>query len=107
MRERVIETLRKAASEFINLESNRRSMITVTKVTVDRRGGRAYVFVSVLPEKDTHAATDFLNRQRDEFRQYLKKNTRLHMLPRIIFMADPVIGGTIEPVAQDTPEEEE
>jgi len=96
MRERVLEALQKAASEFINRESNRRSMITVTKVLLDKRGRRVDIFVSVFPEKDTHAATDFLNRQRSEFREYLKKHVRLHTIPTITFLADPVIGGTIE-----------
>lgn len=98
MREKMIEALHKAASEFINRESNRRSMITVTKVSLDRRGKSAEIFVSVFPEKDTAAATDFLNRQRREFSDYLKKHLRVHSLPHVEFLADPVIGGTIEEV---------
>lgn len=102
MKERITEVLKVAASEFINRESNRRSMITVTKVALERRGAHADIFVSVFPEKDTHAATDFLNRNRDEFRDYLKKHTRLARLPRVAFHADPVIGGTIEEVETTT-----
>jgi len=98
MKERAIEALKKAASEFINKESNRRSMITVTAVEMDRRGRRARIFISVFPEKDTYAATDFLNRQRNEFREYIKKHIRLRAIPSVQFLADPVIGGTIEPV---------
>lgn len=98
MRQRLVEAISHAASEFINRESNRRSMITVTKVVLDKRGKRADIFVSVFPEKDTHAATDFLNRQRNEFREYLKTHTRLHTLPYATFFADPVVGGTIEEV---------
>lgn len=98
MRERLTEELKKVAAEFINRESNRRSMITVTKVTLDRRGARADIFVSVFPEKDTHAATDFLNRRRDDFHAFLKKHTRLARLPRVAFLADPVIGGTIKEI---------
>lgn len=105
MKERMIEAVKKAASEFINRESNRRSMITVTQVHFDARRKRADIFVSVFPEKDTHAATDFLNRQRSEFREYLKKHTRLHVLPRVMFLADPVIGGTIEECAIEPAEE--
>lgn len=95
MKERALAALKQAASEFINRESNRRSMITVTKVVLDRRGSRVDIFVSVFPEKDTHAATDFLNRRRDDFYAFLKKNTRLARLPRATFHADPVIGGTL------------
>jgi len=98
MKERLIEALKKAASEFINRESNRRSMITVTKVEVHARGSLVDIFVSVFPETGTHAATDFLNRNRDEFKQYLKKHVSLKNIPRVRFHADPVIGGTIEPI---------
>lgn len=100
MRARVVAILKEAASEFINRESNRSSMITVTGVALDRRGGQANIFVSVFPEKNTHAATDFLNRQTDAFHMYLKKHTRLARLPRVRFLADPVIGGTIEEVGE-------
>lgn len=96
MRERAVEALKKAASEFINRESNRRSMITVTNVEMDPRGSRANIFVSVFPETETQAATEFLNRQRNEFRMYIKKHVSLRSLPRVTFLADPVIGGTIE-----------
>lgn len=95
MRERAIEALRKAASEFINRESNRQSMITVTSIRLDKGGKRAEVYVSVFPEKDTFAATEFLNRKRDEFRAYIKKRIRMRVIPSVRFLADPVIGGTL------------
>lgn len=101
MQERVISIIKKLASEFINRESNRRSMITVTNVTYDRRSRRTNIFVSVYPEKDTRAAVEFLNRQRDEFRAYLKQHSTLSGLPRTIFLADPVIGGTITPIEKE------
>lgn len=98
MKERAVEELRKAASEFINRESNRRSMITVTGAALDRRGAEADIFVSVFPESGTHAATDFLNRNRDEFKRYLKQHLSLRIIPRVRFLADPVVGGTIKPL---------
>lgn len=98
MKERAISIIKKLASEFINRESNRSSMITVTGVNYDARTRRTEIFVSVYPEKNTRAAVEFLNRQRDEFRSYLKKNSKLAALPRTVFLADPVIGGTIEEV---------
>lgn len=98
MKERLAEALKKAASEFINRESNRRSMITVTKVGLDKRGTLVDIYVSVFPESGTQAATEFLNRNRDEFKRYLKQHISLRTVPRVRFLADPVIGGTIEPV---------
>lgn len=98
MKERAISIIKKLASEFINRESNRSSMITVTGVQYDSRSKRTQIFVSVYPEKNTRAAVEFLNRQRDEFRAYLKKNSKLAALPRTMFLPDPVVGGTIEEV---------
>ena len=100
MKERALSALKKAASEFINLESNRSSLITVTNVMMDKRGSKGEIYISVFPEKDTRAAVEFLNRQRNEFRSFLKKQISLRSLPKIIFMADPNIGGTIVEVEQ-------
>ena len=97
MKERAEEVLVQAASEFINRESNRNSMITVTNVETRNRSKHVTVFVSVFPEKETRAACDFLNRKRNEFREYLKKHTRFHPLPIVTFLPSPVVGGVIEP----------
>lgn len=96
MKDRVISIIQKLASEFINRESNRQSLITVTSVQFNPKNKRAEIFVSVYPERNTRAAVEFLNRKRDDFRDYLKKHSKLKMLPRAQFLADPVIGGTIE-----------
>ena len=85
-----------AASEYINRESNRRSMITVTDVHIGQREKRVIIFVSVFPETETRAACDFLNRKRSEFREYLKKNTRLRSLPIVEFLPSPQLGGIVE-----------
>ncbi|XKT74182.1 MAG: ribosome-binding factor A [Patescibacteria group bacterium UBA2163] len=92
MKERAAEALKKAASDFINRESNRQTMITVTGVQVDQRGC-ANIFISAFPETGLHAATDFLNRNRDEFKRYLKKSVSLKYLPRVKFLPDPHLGG--------------
>lgn len=97
MHERAEESLQKAVSEFINRESNRRSMITVTGAALDRRGAHANVFISVFPEKDLRGALDFLNRNRDELKRYLKAHMALRAIPRVRFLPDPVLGGSIEP----------
>lgn len=96
MRGRVLEAIRQAASEFINRESNRTSMITVTRVEMDYRGLAVEIYISVYPDKDLHAATDFLNRKRDAFKEYLKKAMKIRAIPRITFLAEPNIGKPVE-----------
>ncbi|MDO8523619.1 MAG: ribosome-binding factor A [bacterium] len=90
--DRVASAVHTAAAEFINRESNRRSLITVMRVTLSPDEKRAHVFVSVYPAKDTAAAMDFLSRQHDAFMTYLKKTVKLHLLPHVSFLPDPEMG---------------
>ena len=100
MQERVESIIKKLVSEFINRESNRTSLITVTRVEYDKSTRRTNIFISTFPEKDTRAAVEFLNRRREDLRMYFKKHSKLAGLPRIMFLPDPVIGGTIEEVVE-------
>jgi ribosome-binding factor A len=90
--DRLASALHTVAAEFINRESNRKSLITVTHVDWPEGEKQARVFVSVFPQKDTHAAMDFLKRQHDHFMSYLKKSVKLHMLPYVSFLPDPAMG---------------
>lgn len=94
--ERFISALSAAAAQFINRESNRRSLITVTKVHITDGGKTAQIFVSVLPKEQTHAVADFLSRQRQEFLVFLKTQARLHTVPRVTFLPDPDMGESVE-----------
>lgn len=89
--ERLISAIHTAAAEFINRESNRRSLVTVTRVTFSDEKN-AQIFVSVYPQKDTAAVIDFLGRQKDEFLAFVKKTVKLHFIPRMTFLADPDMG---------------
>lgn len=99
MKERTESEIAKIVSAFINRESNRQSLITVTRVHFDEHTKRCDVFVSAYPEQATHAAVEFLNRKRNDVRLYFKKHSKLSGLPRISFVADPTIGGPIEEAA--------
>lgn len=92
MRERLVEALAKAAAEFISRESNRRSLITVTRTALDRKGLHATVYISVYPDKDTRAATEFLDRKRDEFKEFLKSKIQVRAIPRVRFLPEPNTG---------------
>ncbi|MBI3573675.1 ribosome-binding factor A [Candidatus Kaiserbacteria bacterium] len=90
--DRLASALHTAAAEFINRESNRRSLITVTRVEWPEGERGARVFISVFPQKNTHAAMDFLTRQHDAFMAFLKKSVKLHVLPYVTFLPDPEMG---------------
>ncbi len=84
-----------AAAEFVSRESNRTSLITVTRVQVDDHTLHAHIYVSIYPEAQAKNALEFLKRVQPDFRDYIKKNVRMHMLPHMTFLQDPNIGGFV------------
>ncbi|MEY2640645.1 MAG: hypothetical protein RL150_38 [Candidatus Parcubacteria bacterium] len=86
--EKAREVVREAIASFIERESNRNSMITVTSLDHSPDFKRVTVFVTVFPEHAEQAALDFLKRQRSEAREYLKKYTRLARIPFLDFAID-------------------
>ncbi len=90
--ERLLSSLSQAVAEFISRESNRSSLITVTRVELVNHDSLARVFVSVLPAEQSHAAIDFLTRQEREARDFLKKRIQMRVLPKVVFQLDPDMG---------------
>lgn len=86
---RVVEIVAHLAAEFIARESNGTSLITATRADLSANAERATVFVTVFPDSAVPQALDFLNRNADGFREYLKAHARLRDLPRIAFAEDP------------------
>ncbi len=90
---KVQSALEHAVADFVNRESNRRSLITVTRVQVDDRGLHARVFVSVYPDSQAKAALDFLSRTTEDLRTFVKSHVSMHTVPHFIYQQDPNIAG--------------
>ena len=86
-KERIAEIIAREAAQFIAREANSDPLITVVRAEGSSGGDRVRVFVSVLPEERTQAALSFLERHRETFSDYLKKNVRMR-LPRVTFLLD-------------------
>jgi len=86
--ERAADLIKEAASEFIQRESNRNSMITVTNTAFSTDFKKVSIFVTVFPEQQEVAAIDFLKRNRRDFKEYLKSHTRLKRIPLVDFDLD-------------------
>ncbi|MFZ1987514.1 MAG: ribosome-binding factor A [Minisyncoccia bacterium] len=86
--QRAEEMLTHAAAEFIVRQSNGTSLITATRTEIKEKGRKAIVYVTVFPEDRLNTALEFLNRQKDDFRDYLKTHARLRDLPRVTFVFD-------------------
>ncbi len=79
--ERITHILKELSSDFLSKESNRQSLVTVTKVEFSTRSKQATIYISVLPDHKAEAALDFSKRQRAALRAYIKSKSRLSILP--------------------------
>jgi len=82
------EAIAHLAGDFFARESNRQSLITVTRAEVSNDLKTVTVYFSVLPEKYDEDALHFAKRKRTDFREYLKKHSVLRYLPTIDFALD-------------------
>mgnify|MGYP001614709205 CR=1 FL=1 len=87
-KDRFNEVIRDHAARFFSLESNRTSMITITKVVSTDSGDRVTVYFTVYPENQELAALDFARRKRSDFRNFVKENSRLSTMPFFEFEID-------------------
>lgn len=76
------------AANFIARESNRQSLVTVTRADISPDLKNVVIFISILPQTAEHSALHFLKRQRADFRDYLKKHATLRFLPTVDFEID-------------------
>ena len=86
--QKVAEQIAHLAADFLGKESNRQSLITVTRADVAPDLSRATVFFTVLPISYEQAALDFTKRKRTAFRTFVKKHTALRRLPFFDFEID-------------------
>lgn len=87
-KEKVREMIIKNANDFIMLEANNQSLITVTDANVSPDLKRSTIFVSVLPETKEKAVMDFLKRQRSNFKKYFKEKNSISTIPFFDFQLD-------------------
>jgi ribosome-binding factor A len=82
------EVIKELAMKFIASESNGTSLVTVTSITLSNRGKNVTVYFTVLPEDKEEVVLDFLRRKRPEFKDFVKDNSRLGIIPLVDFQID-------------------
>jgi len=85
---KVNQSLTKIVSDFINENSNRQSLITVTHCDVSPDLRNAVAYISILPEDKEGPAFDFLQRREHDLFDFAKKRSELRRTPRIKFAID-------------------
>lgn len=86
--EKLNERMKRIISEFIERESNRMSLITVTRCKISKDRELLKVYFTVLPESEEQKVLSFLNRKKWEARDYLKKRIRTRVIPKLVFTID-------------------
>ena len=86
--DKVTSLLVTLANDFINRESNRRTLITITHADISPKLDKSTIYLSVFPEKEEAVALDFLRRKRSEFRNFVKEKSRLRVVPMFDFAVD-------------------
>ncbi len=86
--ESLIKIIKKAAADFMQLESNGASLITITDVRLSSDEKYANILFTVIPEEKQDAALEFAKRMRSEFRQYVKSHTKIGRIPMFDFGID-------------------
>ena len=85
---RLSEIVREKAAEFLQRESNRISLLTVTRINISKDGKLITILFTVLPEHKQHEALAFVKRLRGDFRQYFIDHSRMGHVPTFDFDID-------------------
>jgi ribosome-binding factor A len=87
-KEKLPELLKHLAAEFIERESNRTSLVTVTDATISDSQKQVRILFTVLPENDEDVVLEFLNRKKRDFFEFIDKRARIGRMPDIQFVVD-------------------
>lgn len=86
--EKSASLISKFAAEYFSLESNKDSLMTVTRVDMLDRGRRALVYFTTLPKEKEPEALEFALRRRRDFRGFIMAKKSFGFAPRIDFCID-------------------
>lgn len=86
--EKAASLLGKFAAEYFSTESNKDSLITITRVEILDKGRRAIVYFTALPQEKEEQALEFAKRRRQDFRQFVMDKKSFGFAPRIDFEID-------------------
>ena len=86
--EKAASLLSKFAAEYFSIESNKDSLITVTRVDMLNKGKRALIFFTALPREKEPEALEFANRRENDFRRFVMSKKSFGFAPKISFCID-------------------
>jgi ribosome-binding factor A len=87
-REIMSEILHRLAAEFVRDEASGASLLTITRVELSPTGKESKIYFTTLPEAQEDTALKFLERKTQEFKYYVRENSRVGIVPHITFKID-------------------
>lgn len=86
--EKVRGQLTELAVRFFAREASNVSLMTITNTILSPDEKQALVCFTVLPEAEEAHALEFAKRKRTEFREFVKKESRIGIIPYFDFAID-------------------
>ena len=89
LRQEKLNTLfKKLTARFLQNESDKSLLTTVTDFKISSDLRRATAFISVFPENKEGKALDLLQKKRNELKEFFKQNTEMKIVPSVDFQID-------------------
>ena len=79
--EKVANTIKELAAQFLGRENNRTSLITITSCSTSPDLKKATIFITVFPATKENDALNFIKRNLGDLREFLKKNLPIKIIP--------------------------
>ena len=86
--EKINKEMRKLFAQFIERESNKESLVTVTRCEISSDRKNIDVLVSVFPVDMEEKVIKFLDRRKWDARDYMKKRIQTRVIPFVNFKID-------------------
>lgn len=87
-KEKLPKLLEHLAAEFVQRESNQRSLITITGSEITGNQRRVTIYFTTLPEGQEVAVEEFLKRRMHDFLEFVDSRAKVGRMPEIKFMFD-------------------
>ena len=86
--EKINKEMKKLFAQFIERESNKESLITVTRCEISSDRKNIDVLVTVFPTDKEEQVLQFLQRRKWDARDYMKKRIQTRVIPFVHFKID-------------------
>lgn len=86
--EKINKEMRKLFAQFIEKESNKESLVTITRCEISSDRKNIDVLVTVFPQDKEQQVIRFLDRRKWDAREYMKKRIQTRVIPFVTFKID-------------------